>query len=109
MSTSARGAASDVREGVAQDEGVRVDGERVHARLREVEHELHLVQAELAEGVRAPSVVVGREARVDQEGTGCRASTAGPRSAFSSSAPRKCGLFSAIRCFTKVYAKSRRL
>ena len=56
-----------VRQRVAHEEGVGVDGERVDAGAREIEDHLHLVQPEHPEGVRAPpSVRAGQLRVVDQ-------------------------------------------
>jgi len=38
------------------------------ARLREVEHQVHLVQTQLAEVVGSPAVVLGGEPRAHEEG-----------------------------------------
>mmetsp|Transcript_17286 Transcript_17286/g.56539 ORF Transcript_17286/g.56539 Transcript_17286/m.56539 type:complete len:361 (-) Transcript_17286:771-1853(-) len=62
------GQVAEVGERVAQQEGVGVDGQAIDARLGQLEHQVHLVQAELPEVLRAPAVVVGGQPRAHEEG-----------------------------------------
>mmetsp|Transcript_29427 Transcript_29427/g.90192 ORF Transcript_29427/g.90192 Transcript_29427/m.90192 type:complete len:278 (-) Transcript_29427:224-1057(-) len=59
---------AEVRERVTQNKCIGINGEAVDACLGKLKDKVHLVQAELAEIVRTPAIILGCEARAHEEG-----------------------------------------